>query len=316
VIARTLLPLLLLVASAQTLPPDDPQSHKLPTGVILIKGAEPSASDGKTPLPEAGKIAGNAYRSAYFGLTWPITEEWTEEFSGPPPSDSGSYVLAQLTPTPKFKGAEKATITVTAQDLFFTLLPVHSAFETVRYGRDHLPEYYKVERPPTEVTLAGHPFMRFDYSSPVAGLRWTILATELRCHAVQFLLISRDETLLESLIAGIDGMSLPAPDTAPTCIPDYARGENMTWKVDPEPFENKFNPIPVRLIIGKDGKVKHVHVLSAFPDQSRKITDALLQWRFKPRETEVETGLLFGSSRATQRAAPTTAAAAAAPARD
>jgi hypothetical protein len=306
-------PLIQTMIQAQTLPPDD-GSHKLPTGVIMVKGAEPSASDARTPLPESGKIAANVYRNAYFGISWPITEEWNEEFSGPPPSDSGSYVLAQLTPSAKFKGAEKATITVTAQDLFFTLLPVRSAFETVRYGRQHLPEYYKVVRPPTEVTLAGHPFIRFDYASEVAGLRWTILATELRCHALQFVLIGRDEKLLESLIAGIDGMTFPSVMAgAPVCIPDYARGDAVTWRVAPEPFENKFNPIPVRIVIGKEGKVKHVHVLSAFPDQARKITDALLQWRFKPRETEVETGLMFGSSRR-QITAPSTATAA--PARD
>jgi hypothetical protein len=39
-----------------------------------------------------------------------------------------------------------------------------------------------------------------------------------------------------------------------------------------------------------------VHVLSAFPDQAKSITDAVLQWRFKPRDREVETGVLFGGS--------------------
>jgi hypothetical protein len=50
---------------------------------------------------------------------------------------------------------------------------------------------------------------------------------------------------------------------------------------------------------GREGKVKHVHFLSAFPAQSQAITAALSQWRFKPylrngQPVEVETGMLFG----------------------
>jgi protein TonB len=57
----------------------------------------------------------------------------------------------------------------------------------------------------------------------------------------------------------------------------------------------------VRIIIGTDGKVKHVHVISAFQEQARIITDALLQWKFKPylldgEAVDVETGVQFGYS--------------------
>src|SRR6266567_8072681 len=88
---------------------------KLPTDVILVKGATPSASDRVTPLPEGGSIAGNAYRNAYFGISWPLPAGWTQKYDGPPPSDSGTYVLAQLEPAPPASGV----ILVTARDLFF-----------------------------------------------------------------------------------------------------------------------------------------------------------------------------------------------------
>jgi hypothetical protein len=70
-------------------------------------------------------------------------------------------------------------------------------------------------------------------------------------------------------------------------------------KVDPILADRRFNPIPVRIIIDTEGKVKHVHFLSAFPEQAKGITDALLQWRFKPylrdgQPVEVETGIMFG----------------------
>ena len=46
--------------------------------------------------------------------------------------------------------------------------------------------------------------------------------------------------------------------------------------------------------------MKHVHVISAFSEQSKTITDALLQWEFRPyrvngQPVEVETGILFGA---------------------
>ena len=85
----------------------------------------------------------------------------------------------------------------------------------------------------------------------------------------------------------------------PVCIKDYVRDENMITRVNPVLTEHRFNPVPVRIIIDKKGKVKHIHFLSAFPDQARAFTDALNQWRFKPyrrngQPIEVETGILFG----------------------
>jgi hypothetical protein len=85
------------------------------------------------------------------------------------------------------------------------------------------------------------------------------------------------------------------------CIKNYASGDNVTTKVDPVFAERRFNPVPVRIIVGKDGKVKHIHFISAFPDQAKAITDALMQWTFKPylrngEPVKVETGMMFGSA--------------------
>jgi Gram-negative bacterial TonB protein C-terminal len=72
-------------------------------------------------------------------------------------------------------------------------------------------------------------------------------------------------------------------------------------RVDPVFIEHRFNPVPVRIIIDKRGRIEHIHFLSAFPDQAKAISDALSQWRFKPylrngEPVEVETGLLFGAA--------------------
>jgi outer membrane biosynthesis protein TonB len=56
--------------------------------------------------------------------------------------------------------------------------------------------------------------------------------------------------------------------------------------------------VPVRFVIGTDGRVKHIHVINAFPEQAKSVEQALAQWIFKPYirngvAAEVETGILF-----------------------
>jgi hypothetical protein len=287
---------------------DNPQAKKLPTGTILVKGAWSSATDSVTPIPEGGRVANNAYSNPYFGLIYALPQDWTEKYSGPPPSDSGYFVLAQIMPADTIKGTTRGVILIAAQDLFFTLTPARNVLELIHYNKEKLNADYEVEQPPTLVTIASHSFVRFDYSSPVAELHWHILATQIRCHMVQFVFTGHDTKLLNSLIQEMNKMSLPeeaGPISGrgggdfPVCIKDYGSGENVMERVDPVFAERRFNPVPVRIIIDKEGKVKHVHFLSAFPDQAKAISDALSQWRFRPyvREghpVEVETGIMFG----------------------
>lgn len=87
---------LCLVAASPQTPNPKHVPTVVPNGVIFVKGAEPSSSDTTTPLPENGSVAGGRYRNAYFGLAYPIPQGWTAQPAGPPPSDGGSYVLAQF----------------------------------------------------------------------------------------------------------------------------------------------------------------------------------------------------------------------------
>jgi hypothetical protein len=192
--------------------------------------------------------------------------------------------------------------------MFFTPFPARNALELVNYSKNHLQADYKVEMPPTPTKIAGRPFTFYAYWSPVAELHWYVVATEIRCHAVQLVLTSRDTKLLESLILDLEKMKLPAEASptvgagggdVPACVKDYASGENVIARVDPVFTERRFNSVPVRIIIDKEGKVKHIHFLSAFPDQAKAITDALQQWKFKRylrdgQPVEVETGIMFG----------------------
>jgi hypothetical protein len=283
-------------------------AKKLPTGAILVRGAWSSASDSVTPVPERGSVNNNVYSNPYFGLRYNLVASWTQNCSSPPPSDSGYYVLAQIRPAERSEQAVRGSILIAAQDLFFTSAPSTNAVKLIQEISDNLEPDYKVELRPTVVQLANHAFVRLDYGSPVAELHWRILATQIRCHVLEFIFTSRDTTLAEGLIRGMNMIELPsAASTAgetdegnvPVCIKDYANGENVIEKVDPVITERRFNSVPVRIIIDKEGKVKHIHFLSAFPDQTKAITDALLRWKFRPylrngQPVEVETGIMFG----------------------
>jgi hypothetical protein len=283
------------------------EKQKVPEGVIIVKGAWSSASDSTTPVPEGAKVTGNTFVDEYFGITYPLPQGWREKHTGPPPSETGSYMLSLITPSDTVKGT-RGSIAVMAQDTFFSPIPAANAVEFVTYRKNTLPDYYKLELKPTETTIAGHPFTFFAYWSPVAELHWYMLATQIRCHTVQFVLTSRDTKLLENVILEMKNMKLPADagstagtggGTVPVCIKDYAREENVIERVEPVFTAHRFNAVPVRIIIDKTGKVKHVHVLSGFPEQEKAVNDALKQWKFRPhfengQPVEVETGLMFG----------------------
>jgi hypothetical protein len=272
---------------------------KVPSGVIIVKGAWSSASDQTTPVPEGGQVTGVAYSNPYFQLTLPLPRDWVKKYDGPPPSDTGYYVLAQLEPRDMVNNTIRGSMMITAADLFFSPTKADTALQFVKFARNNLQHDYAVARDPAPVTVAGHPFVRFDYFSPVAGLHWDVLATQIRCHVVQFVFTSRDPKLLEHLVDDLSKVQLTEDGAAPVCVKDYASPENIVERVDPIFSERRFNPIPVRVIIDKEGKVKHIHFLSAFPEQAKTITDALQQWKFKPylrdgQPVEVETGILFG----------------------
>lgn len=292
---------------------------KVPEGVILVKGAWASASDSQTPVPEDAAIVDSVFNDRYFGMSFALPSGWIQKYTGPPPSDSGRYVLAQLRPGDDFKGTVKGTVLIMAQDLFFSFVPAENAVAMVKANASSLqPDIYKVEKPPAEITFANRSFVRMDYMSPAAELHWYTFSTEIRCHTVQFIMTSRDTALLDKLIQSFNKMKLPenagattgtGGGDAPVCVKDYASGPNVLTRVEPVLPPGRFNSIPVRIIVGSNGKVKHVHLLSAFPEQAKVITDALLQWEFKPyvvngQPVEVETGLMLG--RAAMRRPSTT----------
>jgi hypothetical protein len=291
-------------AFAQSLPPSAKRPHHptkvIPRGVILVKGATPSASDSTTPVPEGAAVGAVSFESRYFGISYRVPPGWTEKVKGPPPSDSGSYVLALLVPSDSIAKSVKGSILIEAQDRFFNAEAGSNALETVSYVRNHLQPSQEVERAPYEVTIGGRSFARLDYGSPDIGLHWRILAVEVRCHIVQFIFSGPDPAALDRMVADFSHIEFSSAGRAPLCVADYAVSANIIKRVT-STFAARFNPIPVRITIDKQGQVKYVHVISAFAEQSAALIDAVMKWRFKPyrkngRPMEIETGMLVGQA--------------------
>jgi Gram-negative bacterial TonB protein C-terminal len=258
------------------------------------------------PDPEAGSFVGDAYTNAYFGLSLPLPLGWTEGLAGPPPSGRGLYVLASMDGTK----VDHATLLIVAQDLFFSAKPLADVADVAadfRVSLGGIPDL-SIDSRPADVTLAGQAFLRLDYHA--GGLYRGWLATELRCHVVSFNITATDQATVDRIADLLQTISPPAQSdaatgtnagatrTIPVCIKDYVTAQTTIHRVEPAGVDLNGLRVPVRIIIGADGKVEHVHVISATPAQRQAIEGALRQWEFRPFElmghpTEVETGLTF-----------------------
>jgi hypothetical protein len=260
---------------------------------IALRGTKTFMSN-----PEDGRVAHGSYANSYFGLSYRLPQGWTAGEAGADPSQSGYYVLSTLIP----KSESNANVLIAAQDVFFGVDTRGDVEDRTRDFQQAVSNVdgMIIDRDLTEVKVADHLLYRVDYSG--VGLFRTRLATEVRCHVVSLNVTTSDKELLERLAGRLDSLSFAvirdAKSSPPPCVKAYAVGDNVLHRVDPLPVGPKFVPIPVRIIVGADGSVKHVHVIRATDEQRRNIEDALYQWKLKPykvsgRPSPIETGLVF-----------------------
>jgi hypothetical protein len=256
-----------------------------------------SATTTPAPNPDDGKVADGILTNSYFNLSYPLPQGWTEAIPGPGPSVSGYYVLASFVPMGEFTG----TIMVAAQDIFFAAKPLDDLMATAgEFTRSiSLVDGMRIDRPPAEVRVAGRLFSRVDFSG--VGLFRSALTTKIRCHFVSFNLTAKSPELLADLLRSLDNLGPAGVNDGgridPACVKNYADAEHILSRIDPAAVAPSFVPIPVRMIVGSDGSVKHVHVIRATSAQRDSVERALGQWKLKPHEadgraSEIETGLL------------------------
>lgn len=259
-------------------------------------------SDERVPDPEDGAATPHAYVNPYFGFTYSFAAGWKEGLAGPRPSADGYYVLDAVDSADGVSG----NLLIAAQDMFFSREPLDDAVALARATRRTMAALpgMRIDREPTAVSIAGRAFGRLDYSG--VGLYRTMLATEIRCHLVSFVATANDPVVLEQAVQSLARLSplpqssAPASDGAsfPVCIKDYAKGDNLVRRIEPRAAAPYFTRIAVRIIVGKDGRVEHTHVIKASAEQRQNIMDALAQWQLKPPRVDgvavaVETGLVF-----------------------
>jgi hypothetical protein len=262
---------------------------RLFAAIVSMSHALPALGQSATADPENGGFAGGIYTSPYFGLRYPLPGGWTPGPHPSAPSYGGYYVLA--TPAPPER--VKETILIAAQDEFFADEASSDASRFVQELAQGLLERGHATMP-APATIAGHAFQRLVISgTPLSRI---VLATELRCHIVIFSFTGAELEELETLAASLGRLSFEEGPVARACVKGYATAQTIRQRLDPLPTGPRFVTIPVRIVIGTNGAVRHVHVIRAFPELRRSIEDALAQWRFAPyslneRPTEVETGL-------------------------
>jgi hypothetical protein len=261
----------------------------------------PSSTLSQSPEPEEGRMANGSFSDQYFQLNYPLLPGWQEDMKGPIPSVTGYYVLGRL----RTQGDLKGTMSIEAQDMFFSPVPIRDAMDASERREQQAAFIFQevIDRPPQQVRVAGHQFVRLDHTG--APYHHSTFSTVLRCHVVSIEITSRFPEVFQRLEGSLERLSLPDTSDfasgggpAPVCVKDYVSDATLIRRVDPVMVGPRFTKVPVRFVIDDRGRVKHIHVINALPDQAKSVEDALAQWIFKPyrqngRPLEVETGIVF-----------------------
>jgi hypothetical protein len=273
--------------------------------LLLLAYAAKGDLGTKYPEPEDATVKDGEFQDEYFGLRYPLPPGWVEDLKGPEPSASGYYSLAALKP----EGELVATMQISAQDDFFSPEPIKDATSFLSAMKQGLDASLSSPQAVASVKFGGMDFARLDYSG--AGLSHIVFAAEVRCHTLIFSITASREGAAESLVESLKKISFtetdqsgPSPQKSasrhiwPLCVSESAYGDHIVHKVDPVMTGPRYGSVPVRFIVGADGRLEHIHAIAGFPEQAKSVTDALAKWEFKPyvvkgQPVEVETGLLF-----------------------
>ena len=134
-----------------------------------------------------------------------------------------------------------------------------------------------------------------DYHVPTAlkggvGLSRVMLVAESRCHFGSFNLTTFDPDGRASLAQSLNDL----PCANQPIAPSQCRFASKIMQLPSIFFRAPHRPppaqslrsVPVRIIIGVDGRARNIHVIRASAEQRESITAALTGWQFRPFTVE------------------------------
>jgi hypothetical protein len=250
------------------------------------------------PDPETSALKDDIFADDYFGLALPLPTGWSTGPLTMSPAPPGRYRLGAL----EGPAADRTHLEITAQDLFFGDQKFNNAAEMAESVRHRMVKTPALDflGPPLAVTLGNTEFVRIDYID--GALYHTWLATDVRCHVVVFDVAGPSHASAAKAVQALKRLSLGA-SAAPVCRKNYAtRGTvTPTAALDTAKAPLEAGKIPVRMTLGTDGRVRHVHLVPGAAAPSDDVVAALMRWRFVPyrvdgKPVEVETGVMVGAT--------------------
>jgi TonB family protein len=279
--------------------------------VVLAASFARAQGDASPSSVEEGQLFGNTYRSLYFGFEMKMPEGWKVRYHGGlnpllTADPFGGIVLAQAQPaTGASDGPEM--ISVSAIAIPETL----GTEQAAEFLREHLQNKQGLQGP-TAITINSREFVRFDFQTrQVFGVGEQAITTQrhtalliTRAHdyfiGFSFTTVAHEELpkllsvsetirswsetrpppmrvrIAQGVVAG-RAFHQPRPN-----YPDDARERGITGAV------------VLRAVIGADGRIKDLQVVSGNPALADAAMRAVRKWRYKPysldgKPVEVET---------------------------
>lgn len=226
------------------------------------------------------------YRSAESGIAYEPQSGWQAEER----SEGGAFSVVFTSPD----ATSRVTFMVLSRALFADAT-VDNALPPADAGKR-----FRKAKSPKVFSVAGFSFVRADFQQEHAPVYQCRLMTDAGTWRVLVILSAPSQQMAEQLLGTLSSFAFSPPEPVKVLSDDRVLVDatvmqrTLTKQVNPKPVPYQTGTVNLRVIIGKDGKVKDVAVMSGSPVLSRSAVDAVKQWEFRPyyykdQPIEVET---------------------------
>jgi protein TonB len=266
-----------------------------------------------------GTVQGGTYSNPSLGIQYKIPEGWTGTVATPSPGAADhEFPLLKVYPANAAAGERVVALSVVAQKF----LPDDQREDPAKFltaaelaQRGALNGGHKREqvRPPYAYEVDGHPFFRAEWrlvaAKPGPALYETQVAGVVNGHILLLSAVSPAAEEANDLADSADDLQFAPPltnddpDAPPiiiqrketpmkrVSIPEKEMRARLKSKVEPEyPHEARARGVQgevlLDVLVGADGNVEDVTVVSGHPLLNDAALDAVKQWKFEPVEVD------------------------------